>query len=128
MLYAGPREVQWHAAARVYGGASHYIVGRDPAGMKHPTKNALQPSLGDDLYHMWHGQTMLQLNPVLSKKLQLLPFKFASYDKVVERWLSSILRGRMTSYPSPVRRCAEWPGTGRRRLTDLWTRRDGRYS
>merc|ERR1711896_112157 len=40
MLYAGPREVQWH------------------------------------------GQTMLQLNPVLSKKLQLLPFKFASYDKV----------------------------------------------
>jgi len=82
MLYAGPREVQWHAASRVQGGASHYIVGRDPAGMKHPTKNALQPSLGDDLYHMWHGQTMLQLNPVLSKKLQLLPFKFASYDKV----------------------------------------------
>merc|ERR1719182_380990 len=45
-------------------------------------KNALQPSLGDDLYHMWHGQSMLQLNPVLSKKLTLLPFHFASYDKV----------------------------------------------
>jgi 3'-phosphoadenosine 5'-phosphosulfate synthase len=83
MLYAGPREVQWHAAARIMGGASHYIVGRDPAGMKHPTLNALQPSLGDDLYHMWHGQTMLQLNPVLSKKLKLLPFHFASYDKSV---------------------------------------------
>jgi 3'-phosphoadenosine 5'-phosphosulfate synthase len=82
MLYAGPREVQWHATARLNGGASHYIVGRDPAGMKHPTKNALQPSLGDDLYHMWHGQSMLQLNPVLSKKLTLLPFHFASYDKV----------------------------------------------
>merc|ERR1712230_44128 len=67
-------------ASRVQGGASHYIVGRDPAGMKHPTKNALQPSLGDDLYHMWHGQTMLQLNPVLDKKLELLPFHFASYD------------------------------------------------
>merc|ERR1719191_1979807 len=59
MLYAGPREVQWHATARLHGGASHYIVGRD-------------------LYHMWHGQTMLQLNPVLSKKLTLLPFHFAS--------------------------------------------------
>ena len=49
--------------------------------MKHPTENAMQPSLGDDMYDQWHGQTMLQLNPVLSQKLKLLPFKFASYDK-----------------------------------------------
>lgn len=49
--------------------------------MKHPTKNALQPDLGDDLYHQWHGQTMLKLNPSLNKKLKLLPFHFASYDK-----------------------------------------------
>ena len=41
----------------------------------------MQPSLGDDMYDQWHGQTMLQLNPVLSQKLKLLPFKFASYDK-----------------------------------------------
>jgi len=81
MIYGGPREVQWHATSRMYGGASHYIVGRDPAGMKHPTENALQPGLGDDMYDQWHGQTMLQLNPVLSEKLKLLPFKFASYDK-----------------------------------------------
>jgi 3'-phosphoadenosine 5'-phosphosulfate synthase len=81
MIYGGPREVQWHATSRMYGGASHYIVGRDPAGMKHPTENELQPSLGDDMYDQWHGQTMLQLNPVLSEKLKLLPFKFASYDK-----------------------------------------------
>merc|ERR1711904_687280 len=81
MIYGGPREVQWHATSRMYGGASHYIVGRDPAGMKHPTENANQPSLGDDMYDQWHGQTMLQLNPVLSEKLKLLPFKFASYNK-----------------------------------------------
>merc|ERR1711904_105493 len=81
MIYGGPREVQWHAVSRMNGGASHYIVGRDPAGMKHPTENAMQPSLGDDMYDQWHGQTMLQLTPVLSQKLKLLPFKFASYDK-----------------------------------------------
>lgn len=72
MLYAGPREVQWHAYARLNGGATHYIVGRDPAGMKHPGTN-------EDIYEMWHGQKMLQMTPGL-KKMQLLPFTFASYD------------------------------------------------
>jgi len=72
MLYAGPREVQWHALARLNGGATHYIVGRDPAGMKHPTKDR-------DIYEMWHGQKMLQLSPGL-QKMKLLPFTFASYD------------------------------------------------
>jgi 3'-phosphoadenosine 5'-phosphosulfate synthase len=72
MLYAGPREVQWHALARQKVGATHYIVGRDPAGMKHPgTKQ--------DAYSMWHGQEMLKMNPRFSMKI--VPFQFAAYDK-----------------------------------------------
>jgi 3'-phosphoadenosine 5'-phosphosulfate synthase len=80
MLYGGPREVQWHASGRLPAGITHYIVGRDPAGMSHPNDHAKQPGLGDDLYNIWHGQMMLGLNPVLKKKVELLPFKFASYD------------------------------------------------
>mmetsp|Transcript_19106 Transcript_19106/g.43910 ORF Transcript_19106/g.43910 Transcript_19106/m.43910 type:complete len:409 (+) Transcript_19106:62-1288(+) len=78
MLYAGPREVQWHAKARLNGGATHYIVGRDPAGMKHPGTN-------EDIYHMWHGQRMLEMVPELASGLKLLPFKFASYDKTASK-------------------------------------------
>merc|ERR1711898_55585 len=72
MIYGGPREVQWHAVSRMNGGASHYIVGRDPAGMKHPGTN-------EDIYHAWHGSKMLQSAPGL-RGMELLPFTFASYD------------------------------------------------
>ncbi len=48
MLYAGPREVQWHARCRLVAGANFYIVGRDPAGLPHPSK-------GGDLYDPTHG-------------------------------------------------------------------------
>ena len=49
MMYAGPTEVQWHAKARIAAGATYYIVGRDPAGMKHPGH-------GDDIYEHTHGR------------------------------------------------------------------------
>ena len=48
MMYAGPTEVQWHAKARMSAGANFYIVGRDPAGMPHPTEKR-------DMYHAEHG-------------------------------------------------------------------------
>ena len=36
MFYAGPREVLWHFSSREKVGVNYMIVGRDPAGIKHP--------------------------------------------------------------------------------------------
>nr|BAA36274.1 plastidic ATP sulfurylase [Oryza sativa Indica Group] len=71
MHYAGPTEVQWHAKARINAGANFYIVGRDPAGMGHPTEKR-------DLYDADHGKKVLSMAPGL-EKLNILPFK-AAYD------------------------------------------------
>ncbi|XP_024358180.1 ATP sulfurylase 1, chloroplastic [Physcomitrium patens] len=73
MHYAGPTEVQWHAKARINAGADFYIVGRDPAGMGHPTA-------GRDLYDANHGKMVLSMAPGL-EKLNILPFRVAAYDK-----------------------------------------------
>lgn len=67
MQYAGPTEVQWHAKARINAGANFYIVGRDPAGMGHPTEKR-------DLYDPDHGKKVLSMAPGL-EKLNILPFK-----------------------------------------------------
>jgi 3'-phosphoadenosine 5'-phosphosulfate synthase len=73
MSYAGPKEVQWHAKARIVTGANFYIVGRDPAGITHP-------KTGHDLYDPSHGKRILQMTPGMTE-LRVLPFKVAAYDK-----------------------------------------------
>uniref|UniRef100_A0A804PBX5 RRM domain-containing protein n=1 Tax=Zea mays TaxID=4577 RepID=A0A804PBX5_MAIZE len=72
MHYAGPTEVQWHAKARINAGANFYIVGRDPAGMSHPTEKR-------DLYDADHGKKVLSMAPGL-ERLNILPFKVTAYD------------------------------------------------
>lgn len=73
MHYAGPTEVQWHAKARINAGANFYIVGRDPAGMAHPTEKR-------DLYDPDHGKKVLSMAPGL-EKLNILPFKVSAIIK-----------------------------------------------
>ncbi|KAK9271285.1 hypothetical protein L1049_026875 [Liquidambar formosana] len=77
MHYAGPTEVQWHAKARINAGANFYIVGRDPAGMGHPTEKR-------DLYDPDHGKRVLSMAPGL-EKLNILPFRVAAYDMVEKK-------------------------------------------
>ncbi|XAR64184.1 Sulfate adenylyltransferase [Bertholletia excelsa] len=77
MHYAGPTEVQWHAKARINAGANFYIVGRDPAGMGHPTERR-------DLYNPDHGKKVLSMAPGL-EKLNILPFRVAAYDTVAKK-------------------------------------------
>jgi 3'-phosphoadenosine 5'-phosphosulfate synthase len=72
MLYAGPTEVQWHAKARINAGADFYIVGRDPAGMGHPTEDR-------DLYDADHGKMVLSMAPGL-ERLNILPFRVRHRD------------------------------------------------
>ncbi|XP_043709364.1 ATP sulfurylase 2-like isoform X2 [Telopea speciosissima] len=73
MHYAGPTEVQWHAKARINAGANFYIVGRDPAGMSHPTEKR-------DLYDPDHGKKVLSMAPGL-EKLNILPFRMRTYAR-----------------------------------------------
>ncbi|XP_067100474.1 bifunctional 3'-phosphoadenosine 5'-phosphosulfate synthase 2b [Osmerus mordax] len=73
MMYAGPTEVQWHCRARMIAGANFYIVGRDPAGMPHPSTN-------QDLYEPTHGAKVLTMAPGLTS-LEIIPFRVAAYNK-----------------------------------------------
>lgn len=79
MYYGGPTEVLWHASSRVGAGLTHFITGRDPAGVKHPEiKDA-------DLYDPWHGQKLLVHLKGMLNGVDVLPFKVAAYNKPNQR-------------------------------------------
>lgn len=75
MYYGGPTEVLWHASSRVNAGISHFITGRDPAGVKHPENKDI------DCYDVWHGQKLLVHVKSLLNNVEVVPFKVAAYNK-----------------------------------------------
>lgn len=76
MIYAGPTEVQFHAKSRRIGGASFFVVGRDPAGMPRSTPGPLK---GEDLYNGDHGRYVLSYSPGVGS------MEFISFQQVRAR-------------------------------------------
>ncbi|CAM9525447.1 unnamed protein product [Phaeothamnion confervicola] len=78
MIYGGPTEVQFHAKSRRSGGASFFVVGRDPAGMKGSSLAVAHPD--DDLYDPEHGRYVLAMSPGVGN-MKMLDFQQVYYDK-----------------------------------------------
>jgi len=78
MIYAGPTEVEFHAKSRRSSGASFFVVGRDPAGMKASDQALWNP--GDDIYDGDHGKYVLKMSPGMGE-MELLSFNKVFYDK-----------------------------------------------
>jgi 3'-phosphoadenosine 5'-phosphosulfate synthase len=77
MVYAGPTEVQFHAKSRRSAGASYFVVGRDPAGMKGSMEAIAHKD--DDLYDGDHGRYVLQNSPGIGG-MKMLSFVKVMYD------------------------------------------------
>lgn len=73
MIYAGPREVQWHAKSRKNAGAGFFVVGRDPAGIKRSDGDK------DDLYSGDHGRFVLHMAPGM-EEFNIMSFSKVYYD------------------------------------------------
>lgn len=78
MIYAGPTEVLFHAKSRRNAGASFFVAGRDPAGMKGSELALAHPD--DDLYNGDHGRYVLTMSPG-QEPMEILPFGKVYYDK-----------------------------------------------
>lgn len=80
MFYAGPLEVLFHFSSRVLADVHFMIVGRDPAGIKHPENSS------KDLYDPTHGAKILQIasKKGLLKDTTVIPFKVAVYNKEIK--------------------------------------------
>jgi len=84
MVYAGPTEVQFHAKSRRSAGASYFVAGRDPAGMKGSMDAMAHPD--DDLYDGDHGRYVLQNSPGVGD------MKFLSFVKVMYDTSDNIMK------------------------------------
>ena len=78
MIYGGPTEVLFHAKSRRNAGATYFVAGRDPAGMKGSSKAVAHKD--EDLYNGDHGRYVLTMSPG-QDPMNILPFAPVSYDK-----------------------------------------------
>jgi 3'-phosphoadenosine 5'-phosphosulfate synthase len=77
MIYGGPTEVLFHAKSRRNAGATYFVAGRDPAGMKGSLEAEASPD--DDLYDPDHGRYVLTMSPG-QDPMHILPFGQVYYD------------------------------------------------